>query len=121
VRATEIDRVVMEQSFRPGDIVVAQVRCAWVTLGAYRTVATSVWVVPGPRAYTVALTLVAHDPQVLSLGDVRSYYLTTARNNLGVVCAISAASGAEMVPVSWTSMECPVTQVAENRKVARLA
>ncbi|GAM19228.1 hypothetical protein SAMD00019534_024030 [Acytostelium subglobosum LB1] len=48
VRATEIDKVEIYKSFRPGDIVVAQ---------------------------------------VISLGDSRSYYLSTAKNELGVVFA----------------------------------
>ncbi|KAL6501200.1 hypothetical protein OROHE_025063 [Orobanche hederae] len=54
VRATEIDKVEMHSSFRPGDIVKAL---------------------------------------VLSLGDARAYYLSTAKNELGVVSAESAAVG----------------------------
>uniref|UniRef100_A0A0E0K6U5 Exosome complex component CSL4 C-terminal domain-containing protein n=1 Tax=Oryza punctata TaxID=4537 RepID=A0A0E0K6U5_ORYPU len=49
VRATEIDKVDMYQSYRPGDIVRA----------------------------------------LLSLGDARAYYLSTAQNELGVVSAQS--------------------------------
>ncbi|KAG0475990.1 hypothetical protein HPP92_012444 [Vanilla planifolia] len=79
VRATEIDKVDMYQSFRPGDIV---------------------------RAI------------VLSLGDARAYYLSTAKNELGVVSAQSIA-GATMVPISWTEMQCPLTGQIENRKVAK--
>ncbi|OMO96049.1 Exosome complex component CSL4 [Corchorus olitorius] len=52
VRATEIDKVDMHLSFRPGDIVRAV---------------------------------------VLSLGDARAYYLSTAQNELGVVSAESSA------------------------------
>ncbi|OMO84572.1 Exosome complex component CSL4 [Corchorus capsularis] len=52
VRATEIDKVDMHLSFRPGDIVRAV---------------------------------------VLSLGDARAYYLSTAENELGVVSAESSA------------------------------
>ncbi|CAK9153444.1 unnamed protein product, partial [Ilex paraguariensis] len=52
VRATEIDKVDMHASFRPGDTVRAL---------------------------------------VLSLGDARAYYLSTAKNELGVVSAESAA------------------------------
>jgi len=48
VRATEIDKVDMYTSFRPGDIIRAE---------------------------------------VLSLGDARAYYLSTAKNELGVVSA----------------------------------
>lgn len=81
VRATEIDKVDMHASFRPGDIVKAL---------------------------------------VLSLGDARAYYLSTAKNDLGVVSAESAA-GATMIPISWTEMQCPSTGQIEHRKVAKVA
>ncbi|XP_050940260.1 uncharacterized protein LOC103502755 isoform X2 [Cucumis melo] len=80
VRATEIDKVDMHLSFRPGDIVKAL---------------------------------------VLSLGDARAYHLSTAKNELGVVSAESTA-GAEMVPISWTEMQCPVTGQIQQRKVAKV-
>ncbi|KZV23988.1 hypothetical protein F511_17976 [Dorcoceras hygrometricum] len=80
VRATEIDKVDMHSSFRPGDIVKAL---------------------------------------VISLGDARSYYLSTAKNELGVVSAESVA-GATMVPISWTEMQCPLTGQIEQRKVAKV-
>ncbi|KAK6911288.1 Exosome complex component CSL4, C-terminal [Dillenia turbinata] len=80
VRATEIDKVDMHASFRPGDIVRAL---------------------------------------VLSLGDARAYYLSTAQNELGVVSAESAA-GATMVPISWTEMQCPLSGQIEQRKVAKV-
>ncbi|XP_057952690.1 uncharacterized protein LOC131146873 [Malania oleifera] len=80
VRATEIDKVDMHSSFRPGDIVRAL---------------------------------------VLSLGDARAYYLSTAKNELGVVSAESTA-GATMVPISWTEVQCPVTGQIEHRKVAKV-
>lgn len=56
--------------------------------------------------------------QVISLGDQSFYYLTTARNDLGVVMARSEA-GNMMFPVSWREMRDPVTGVGELRKVAR--
>ncbi|KAL4557541.1 hypothetical protein LXL04_035722 [Taraxacum kok-saghyz] len=80
VRATEIDKVDMHSSFRPGDIVKAL---------------------------------------VLSLGDARAYYLSTAQNELGVVSAESM-SGGTMVPISWTEMQCPLTGQIEQRKVAKV-
>ncbi|CAH8387861.1 unnamed protein product [Eruca vesicaria subsp. sativa] len=80
VRETEIDKVDMHQSFRPGDIVRAM---------------------------------------VLSLGDSRAYYLSTAKNELGVVSAESAA-GETMVPISWTEMQCPLSGQTEQRKVAKV-
>ncbi|WMV25814.1 hypothetical protein MTR67_019199 [Solanum verrucosum] len=80
VRATEIDKVDMHLSFRPGDIIRAL---------------------------------------VLSLGDARAYYLSTAKNELGVVSAESAAGGT-MVPISWTEMQCPLTGQVEPRKVAKV-
>lgn len=55
---------------------------------------------------------------VISLGDQSFYYLTTARNDLGVVLARSEA-GNMMFPASWKDMRDPVTGVAEVRKVAR--
>jgi exosome complex component CSL4 len=57
--------------------------------------------------------------QVISLGDARSYYLSTAQNELGVLIAKSAA-GYHMVPVAWDQMECPITHVKEKRKVAKV-
>ncbi|KAG2441178.1 hypothetical protein HXX76_004030 [Chlamydomonas incerta] len=81
VRSTEIDRVVIYDCFRPGDIVRAE---------------------------------------VVSLGDARSYYLSTAKNELGVVYARSATAGVAMVPTSWVTMQCPETQAVEKRKVAKL-
>ncbi|CCF51179.1 hypothetical protein NDA11_006880 [Ustilago hordei] len=85
---------------------------------------------------------------VISLGDARSYYLSTAENSLGVIYAVSATStsvgstghgeggeggkvttsvggagwnlsGNEMVPISWNQMIDPVTGVVENRKCAK--
>lgn len=57
--------------------------------------------------------------EVLSLGDSKAYFLTTAREDLGVVHAVSSA-GEPMVPRSWEEMQCPVTKQREKRKVARL-
>ncbi|KAF8446055.1 exoribonuclease [Boletus edulis BED1] len=55
---------------------------------------------------------------VISLGDARSYYITTARNDLGVIFATSEA-GATMEPVSWQEMRCPITGRIEKRKCAK--
>ncbi|KAH7931115.1 hypothetical protein BV22DRAFT_1190844 [Leucogyrophana mollusca] len=55
---------------------------------------------------------------VISLGDARSYYITTARNDLGVIFATSEA-GATMEPVSWQEMRCPKTGRIEKRKCAK--
>ena len=81
VRATEIDKVDMYESFLPADVIRAK---------------------------------------VLSLGDQRSYYLTTAQNELGVVQAKSPFTGEPMVPVSWQEMMYPSTQVKVSRKVAKV-
>ncbi|KAJ3327054.1 Exosome complex component CSL4, partial [Blyttiomyces sp. JEL0837] len=70
VRATEKDKVQIYKSFRPGDIVRAE---------------------------------------VISLGDARSYYLSTAKNDLGVIFAQSVA-GHTMIPISWEEMICPKTK-----------
>ncbi|KAJ9077063.1 hypothetical protein DSO57_1020322 [Entomophthora muscae] len=79
VRATEKDSVQIFQSFRPGDIVKAE---------------------------------------VISLGDSKSYYLSTAKNELGVINAQSPA-GETMIPISWKEMQCPKTHVIESRKCAK--
>jgi len=55
---------------------------------------------------------------VISLGDARSYYVTTARNDLGVIFATSEA-GVTMEPVSWQEMRCPRTGRIEKRKCAK--
>ncbi|KAL2255404.1 hypothetical protein VTK26DRAFT_3442 [Humicola hyalothermophila] len=79
VRATEKDRVKIYESFRPGDIVRAE---------------------------------------VISLGDQANYYLSTARNELGVILATSEA-GNTMFPVSWKEYRDPETGLSEPRKVAK--
>ncbi|KAI8378095.1 hypothetical protein EDC96DRAFT_493615 [Choanephora cucurbitarum] len=79
VRAAEKDKVKIYNSFRPGDIVKAE---------------------------------------VISLGDARSYILSTAKNELGVIFATSVA-GATMIPISWQEMQCPKTKSIELRKCAK--
>ncbi|CAG8525660.1 12539_t:CDS:2 [Ambispora leptoticha] len=79
VRATEKDKVKIYNSFRPGDIIRAE---------------------------------------VISLGDARSYYLSTAKNELGVIYAQSVA-GEAMIPISWKEMQCPKTKAIELRKCAK--
>ncbi|KAI9596728.1 hypothetical protein BDF19DRAFT_421242 [Syncephalis fuscata] len=56
--------------------------------------------------------------QVISLGDARSYYLSTAQNELGVIFARSVA-GATMIPISWQEMQCTKTKAIEYRKCAK--
>lgn len=55
---------------------------------------------------------------IISLGDERSYYISTAGNEYGVVVAHSDA-GNPMVPASWKDMRDVVTSKAEPRKVAK--
>ncbi|KAF7307033.1 Exosome complex component csl4 [Mycena indigotica] len=56
---------------------------------------------------------------VISLGDARSYFVSTARNNLGVVFATSETGGTTLVPLNWQEMQDPVTMKIEKRKVAK--
>jgi exosome complex component CSL4 len=79
VRAYEKDKIVLNDCFRVGDIVRAQ---------------------------------------IISLGDERNYYISTAGNELGVLIAKSEAGNA-MVPVSWREMKDVVTGKGETRKVAK--
>lgn len=55
---------------------------------------------------------------VISLGDRNSYYLATAKNELGVTYARSKA-GVPMVAINWQEMQCPTTMMKEFRKVAK--
>ena len=59
--------------------------------------------------------------EVVSLGDRRSYYLSTARVELGVVHATAAGTGTPLVPISWQEMQDPTTRAREFRKVAKVA
>jgi len=54
----------------------------------------------------------------ISLGDQANYYLSTARNDLGVIMATSEA-GNTMYPISWKEYRDPETGVGEARKVAK--
>jgi len=56
---------------------------------------------------------------VISLGDSRQYFLSTAEVDLGVFLAKSQESGSIMVPISWKEMEDPISKTRESRKVAR--
>lgn len=84
VRETgEIDKIVMIDCFRPGDVVRAA---------------------------------------VVSLGDARAYYLSTAEPHLGVVHAVGEGGGGgpPLVPVGPDAMVDPATGRQERRKVARV-
>ncbi|KTW26671.1 hypothetical protein T552_02680 [Pneumocystis carinii B80] len=56
--------------------------------------------------------------QVISLGDQYSYYLSTAKNDLGVVFATDI-TGDTMYPINWHQMRSYVTGTIEERKCAR--
>ncbi|PVU96652.1 hypothetical protein BB561_001056 [Smittium simulii] len=56
--------------------------------------------------------------QIISMGDQRSYYLSTAKNEYGVVFAQSSL-GNTMIPISWNEMQDPKTLIIENRKCAK--
>ncbi len=55
---------------------------------------------------------------IISLGDERNYYISTAGNDFGVVVARSEEGNA-MVPASWKEMKDVVTGKGEPRKVAK--
>lgn len=80
VRSTDVDRVVLADCFRAGDLIRAE---------------------------------------VLSLGDSRSYYLSTANSAYGVVHGMSD-SGHRLVAQSWSTMACSHTGAVEKRKVAKI-
>jgi len=57
--------------------------------------------------------------RIVSLGDTRRYFLSTAETELGVLCARCKRSGAVMIPISWKEMQCPETGMKELRKCAK--
>ncbi len=58
------------------------------------------------------------DLKQISLGDQSNYYLTTGKNELGVIMAKSEA-GNTMYPISWKEFKDPETGMTESRKVAK--
>ena len=62
---------------------------------------------------------------VISLGDSRQYFLSTASSTNGVVLAVCASSGQSMHPLPLSTkgvvgeMVCPKTGARERRKCAR--
>ncbi|ETO32483.1 hypothetical protein RFI_04635 [Reticulomyxa filosa] len=56
--------------------------------------------------------------QIISLFH-NYYHLTTAKEYLGVVMA-NSVFGHKMQPISWNSMQCPITKTIESRKVAKI-
>ena len=79
VRMTEKDRIVMNEMFRIGDFVRAQ---------------------------------------IINLGDEKSFYVSTAGNEFGVIMAKSEG-GKSMVPRSWKDMLDADSGKVEPRKVAK--
>lgn len=57
--------------------------------------------------------------RVISFGDARRYFLSTAETALGVIRAMR--NGVSMIPTSWKEMECPQTGEKEMRKCAKPA
>ena len=56
--------------------------------------------------------------RVISVGDRQGYYLSTARNELGVLFA-KGEGGGKLEAVSWTEMREPGAEQGEVRKVAK--
>lgn len=56
--------------------------------------------------------------RILSLGDSRSYFLSTAEAELGVVVAYGD-DGTKLIPLNWEQMVDPNTGRKELRKVAK--
>lgn len=124
VRATEKDKVKIGDCFRGGDVVKGLVVCCFFVCGTRENELTD---------------RIFRDVVQISLGDARSYYITTSRNDLGVIFATSEAgetsfhlvgatetssnhtctAGGTMEPVSWQEMRCPKTGKLEKRKCAK--
>ncbi|XP_077289336.1 exosome component 1 Csl4 [Arctopsyche grandis] len=61
--------------------------------------------------------------RILPITSLQCYDLATDEPELGVVIAKAADAppGVNMVPLSWSEMQCPVTLAKEPRKVAKVA
>jgi exosome complex component CSL4 len=57
--------------------------------------------------------------KVISLGDSKRYFLSTAEAELGVIRARCSSSGNCMIPVNYKEMECPESKAREPRKCAK--
>lgn len=57
--------------------------------------------------------------KVLSLGDARQYYLSTAASEFGVLWALHGETGGIMTPLNWKEMIDPLSKKKENRKAAK--
>jgi exosome complex component CSL4 len=57
--------------------------------------------------------------EVISMGDSHNYYLSTAKNELGVVYAEHSDTNEPMKPISWEEMVCTKTGLKEYRKCAK--
>ena len=55
---------------------------------------------------------------IISLGDARQYFMSTASEDSGV-CFAYSKEGHMMQPLSWKEMQDPVTNTKEARKVAK--
>lgn len=57
--------------------------------------------------------------KVLSLGDARSYILSTATSDHHGVIFAKGAAGVPLEPMSWQLMKCPRTGAKERLKAAK--
>ena len=57
--------------------------------------------------------------KIISLGNLKNYYLSTVDSNFGVIIGYSIF-GHKMIPISWNKMQCKQTKVIEMRKVAKI-
>lgn len=122
VRATEKEKLVIGESFRVGDLIRGEVvcnlpgldeRCAGAAIGFLLASQHT-----GKGSQVIGKIASLNFEKQISLGDQTNYYLTTARNELGVIMAKSEA-GNTMFPISWKDFKDPVTGETETRKVAK--
>lgn len=130
VRATEKEKVVCAEGFRVGDLVRAVVVCAPLLSllqnicfdsrsSCARTGRYNTFLGWGGMHSSLRLGFVTDIESLqISLGDQSNYYLTTAKNELGVIMAKSEA-GNTMFPISWKDFKDPETGETEMRKVAK--
>lgn len=116
VRATEKEKVVCAEGFRVGDVVRSIVVCYILLFSPFLRPQMSETVMRGDEVGRMWWLMMLGVQ--ISLGDQSNYYLSTARNELGVIMAKSEA-GNTMVPISWKEFKDQVTGERESRKVAK--
>ena len=119
VRATEKDKIEIDKCFRPGDIIRAEVVINFFIFYFLFFIIYFYFLFFIFLLFYFIFFFIFFENKKLSLGDKKHLFLTTNKNEYGVIFAKSIA-GSILVPISWQEMQCPSTKMKEFRKVAKI-